>query len=178
MLEIKSQFATMTIATSTIANSILGCGFQPISEFSSEAVTKEMPRYKEDISNNDELKNSLIEFNDLDNGCKIDAFYFIKQKYNIDRESLDYIKGFNYAFSALLSLKNIIVEYYGDDVDVVIEKHPSNRDSILVNVMALCDEDDDDAIDNAVDNLFKVTDKWFYKTNVNISKNIYIDVVV
>lgn len=118
-------------------------------------------------------KNYAGSFDGGSNVCHINGFDIIVSNFKIRFEDCNYVKTFGYACSDLITLKNAIVKEFGSEVQILLEPFKfSGEKSLLVNIDYAGD------FDVALDKLSAVSEIWFGSTDLGVSKNIFIDLVV
>lgn len=120
-----------------------------------------------------DYKNYVGSFDSGSNECRINSFDIIASNFKISFENCDYVKTFGDACSDLVTLKKSIVKEFGSDVQVLLEPFKfCGEKALLVNIDYAGD------FDVALDKLNVVSETWFGDTDLKVSKNIFIDLVV
>lgn len=154
----------MVAAMMTLGTSDVHC-ISSVKEYQIAQFINEQPKY--------DYKNYVGSFDGGSNECRINGFDIIASNFKISFENCDYVKSFGYACSDLITLKNAIVKEFGSNVQVLLEPFKfSGEKSLLVNI------DYDGDFDVALDKLSAVSEIWFGNTDLEVSKNIFIDLVV
>lgn len=136
-----------------------------VKEYKAAQFINERPKY--------DYKNYVGSFDSGSNECRIDGFDIIALNFKISFENCDYVKSFGYACSDLVTLKKSIVKEFGSDVQILLEPFKfSGEKSLLVKI------DYEGDFDVALDKLSAVSEIWFGNTDLEVSKNIFIDLVV
>lgn len=120
--------------------------------------------------------NSINDIKYDENGTNIDPIFFIKNNFIISSNDIAYIKAFDYTFSDLLKLKNIVKAKYENYTSIELKRCTIDINKGLMVAIHINTAEED--VDTNVDKLFEVCDEWFSKTNDEIAEKVYIDVVV
>lgn len=155
------------IMTGAVCTSVAIIGFFNYTTVNTHPTNPEINPYKSIYTEYSNNTTSLIneEF-------KITSFDILKKLYTIDSESKTYINAFGYALKDLKTLNNLIVDTFGN-VSVKLEPFQVNKEAgLLIRIAGTGDVLED------MNKLKVVCEEWFANTELEVSKNIYIDVMV
>lgn len=119
-------------------------------------------------------KNSSVKFIGRNQGYDLDAFYFIKSRFEVSAEHENFVEEFRYAVNDLIKLKKDISETFGNVLVTLEPFVDGDMKYLCTNIHYYEDED----FEKALDKLQLVSENWFGNTDIEVSKNILIDLVV
>lgn len=119
-------------------------------------------------------KNSSVKFTGRNQGYDLDAFYFIKSRFEVSAEHEIFVKEFRYVVNDLIKLQKDISDTFGN---VLVSLEPF-IDEDMKYLCANIHYNEDEDFEKALDKLQLVSESWFGSTDTDISKNILIDLVV
>lgn len=100
------------------------------------------------------------------------TFSILSKQFVIDSIDKAYINAFSFALKDLMYLNTLVVEVFGK-VNKKIERFYANGTAgLLVKIQGTGDVSDD------LNKLQSVCEEWFVNTELDVSKNIYIDIMV